>query len=511
MCGICGELNFTGSSPDLSALDRMTGQLISRGPDQSGTWSEGPLAFGHRRLTVIDPSFRSHQPMTDHKLGLTVVFNGTVYNYPVLREELRSLGYSFFSGGDTEVILNAYDAWGEHCPEHLQGMFAFAIWDSRQEELFLCRDRLGIKPLYFSCTSEKFRFASTMQALLAAGDVDTGIDPNALHYQLTLHSVVPAPRTLLQGVRKLEPGTCMRLDLRGKQHVLRYWNLQARRPQCRLSESDWLEKIHSSLRSAVQQYFSIADVPVGVLLSGGLDSSLLVGLLAEAGVANLRTFSIGFEDTAKERGNEFAYSDQVAACFHTDHHRYTISNNEVLKYLPDAVRAMSEPLAAQDAVAFYLLSQRVSESVSVVLSGQGADEVFAGYFWYPLMAAEQGDILERFRKYYFDRSHAEFLETVQPDYHAGDCTSELLRSLLAQDGAETDMDRILRLDVTTLLVDDPVKRVDNMTMAWGLEARVPYLDHALVETAFQMPMLKLFTTSRSIHTGIQSIFLTCGR
>ena len=487
MCGICGELNFTGKTPDLATLDRMRDKLISRGPNQSGIYSNGPLAFGHRRLTIIDPSFRSHQPMTDHNLGITIVFNGTIYNHPALREELKSRGYSFFSEGDTEVILKAYDAWGEECPKHLHGMFAFAVWDERKKSMFLCRDRVGIKPLYFSLSSDKIRFASNMQALLATGGIDTDIDPIALHHHLTLHAVVPAPRTLLQGVRKLEPGTSMTVDQHGRQHTRRYWHLEAQRPDRSVSEEEWIEKVHFSLNKAVQQYFSVADVPVGVLLSGGLDSSLLVGLLAKAGIENIKTFSIGFEDAPSEKGNEFKFSDLIAEHFHTDHHRYTLSNTEVLKHLPDAVRAMSEPMVAQDAVAFYLLSQRVSQTVPVVQSGQGADEVFAGYFWYPLMAAEQGDLVERFRKYYFDRSHSEFMETVHPDYHRGDCTSELIRELLSQKDAATDMDKIWRMDITTLVVDDPVKRVDNMTMAWGLEARVPYLDHTVVETALQMP------------------------
>ncbi|WP_446009827.1 N-acetylglutaminylglutamine amidotransferase [Candidatus Electrothrix sp.] len=487
MCGICGELNFQGKPPNLSVLDRMKGQLASRGPNQAGTYSNGPLAFGHRRLSVIDPSYPSYQPMTDHNLGLTIVFNGTIYNYHALHNELSNLDYSFLSQGDTEVIIKAYDAWGENCPEHLHGMFAFALWDERKKSMFLCRDRMGIKPLYFSLFPDKIRFASNTQALLAAGGIDTSIDPIALHHHLTLHAVVPAPRTLLQGVRKLEPGTSMTIDQHGQHQSRRYWQLTAQRPKENISEAEWIERTRVALNTAVQNHFTVADVPVGILLSGGLDSSLLVGLLAEAGVKKIPTFSIGFEDAPAEKGNEFEYSDLIVQHFQTDHHRYTIANDEVLQYLPAAVQAMSEPMVGQDTVAFFLLSERVSQTVPVVQSGQGADEVFAGYFWYPFMAAEQGDLVDRFRKYYFDRSHAEFLETVHPDYHGKDHTADCLGKLLSQPGADTDMDQILRMDVTTLIVDDPVKRVDNMTMAWGLEARVPFLDHNLVETAFQMP------------------------
>ncbi len=487
MCGISGELRFDGRAPDLKAVRRMTEALARRGPDDSGLYSDGPLAFGHRRLAVIDLSQRSHQPMVDDALQLAIVFNGTIYNYKTLRAELSAQGYRFFSDGDTEVIIKAYAAWGERCAERLHGMFSFAVWNMNKQTLFLARDRLGIKPLYYSRTQNYFRFASTTQALLAAGGVDTRIDPVALHHQLTLHAVIPAPRTILQGVRKLAPATTMTITVQGAASIHRYWELKAQRPAQPKTEQEWIAAVHQRLSAAVEKRRLIADVPVGVLLSGGLDSSLIVALLAEAGQKNLRTFSIGFEDVGGEKGSEFEYSDQVAARYATQHRRFLIPNGEVLTRLPECVRNMSEPMAAQDAVAFYLLAERVSKEVKVVQSGQGADEVFGGYFWYPLMQQETGSELERFRKHYFDRTHQEFLETVAPEYHGADHTSELIGELLAAPGAETFMDRVLRMDVTTLIVDDPVKRVDNMTMAWGLEARVPFLDHELAELALSMP------------------------
>ncbi|MCL5668660.1 MAG: N-acetylglutaminylglutamine amidotransferase [Gammaproteobacteria bacterium] len=487
MCGISGELQLDNAAPDLAAVRRMMQALERRGPDDSGFYSDGPLAFGHRRLAIIDLSQRSHQPMADEALGLSIVFNGTIYNYQTLRAELQSHGYTFFSGGDTEVIIKAYAAWGERCVERLHGMFAFAIWDAKKQSLFLARDRLGIKPLYYNHTQNYFRFASTTQALIAAGGVDTRIDPAALHHQLTLHAVIPAPCTILQGLRKLAPATTMAVDAQGHSATRRYWELKAERPAQPKTETEWIAAVHQKLREAVEKRRLIADVPVGVLLSGGLDSSLIVALLAEAGQKNLRTFSIGFEGVAQEKGSEFEYSDQVAARYATQHQRFLIPNGEVLARLPECVRNMSEPMVAQDAVAFYLLAERVSKEVKVVQSGQGADEVFGGYFWYPLMQAEQGSDLERFRKHYFDRTHQEFLETVTPDYHGADHSAKLIEQLLAEPGADTFMDRVLRMDATTLIVDDPVKRVDNMTMAWGLEARVPFLDHELAELALSMP------------------------
>ena len=488
MCGICGELRLDGAPADLDAIQRMMGELTRRGPDHGGSYSDGALGFGHRRLSIIDLSVRSNQPMVDAELGLALVFNGTIYNYKALRQELQGLGYRFFSEGDSEVILKAWHAWGTGCPERLHGMFAFAIWDANQRVLFLARDRFGIKPLYWSEHGGRLRFASSSQALLATGEVDTAIDPVALHHLFALHAVVPAPHTILSGIRKVPPAHWMRVEADGRRTEQAYWRLDATRPAEPWTEADWLEAIHDSLRQAVKKRSEVADVPVGVLLSGGLDSSLLVALLAEAGVPDLRTFSVGFEDTPEESGSEFEYSDRVVERYGTTHRKLRVPNDQVLWRLPEAVDAMTEPMFGQDAVAFYLLSEQVSREVKVVQSGQGADEVFGGYFWYPRIQAEQsGTPLERLAKHYFDRDHAEYLRLVAPPYEGPDHTGALIEGRLAEPGADELMDAILRLDVTTLIVDDPVKRVDNMTMAWGLEARVPFLDHQLVELAARCP------------------------
>ncbi len=488
MCGICGDLRLDGAPANLAAVERMNAALARRGPDHAGAWADGPLGMGHRRLAVIDLSHHANQPMLDRQTGLALVFNGTIYNHPELRAELQGLGHRFVSDGDTEVILRAWIQWGRDCLERLDGMFAFAVWDPRARTLTLARDRLGIKPLYWARAGDHFAFASSLPALLAGGGVDTRLDPVALHHQFTLHGVVPSPRTVLRGVRKLAPGHWLALDVEGRTEEGGYWSLEATRPPEPLREGDWLAAIHAALRAAVERRLRIADVPVGVLLSGGLDSSLLVGLLAEAGVEDLRTFSVGFEDSPEEAGSEFEYSDLVAARFHTRHRRFLVPNDQVLARLPEAVDAMAEPMFAQDAVAFYLLAERVSREIKVVQSGQGADEVFGGYFWYPRMAAETtGTPLERFRRHYFDRDHGEYLRMVGREFQVPDVTSEFIERKLAEPGADTFMDAVLRLDVTTLIVDDPVKRVDNMTMAWGLEARVPFLDRQLVELAARCP------------------------
>ncbi len=492
MCGICGELRFDSAQVDPDIIVKMMKKLEKRGPDSEGLFCENNLGLGHQRLSIIDLTKKSHQPMSDDNLSLHIVFNGTIYNYKSLRKILRSKGYIFFSEGDTEVILKAYHHWGEDCVTHLHGMFAFAIWDAQKKQLFIARDRLGIKPLYFTQTDKTFRFASNPQALLAAGEVNMGIDTWALHNLFTLHAVVPAPRTILKGIRKLPPAHTFMLQENGEIKQRCYWQLKAQRPKQVLSENAWIEAIHESLREAVRVRKEVADVPVGVLLSGGLDSSLLVALLAEAGVEDILTFSIGFDDIGDEQGSEFEYSDAIVERFNTTHHKMHIENSEVLKRLPEAVANMAEPMVAQDAVAFYLLSEQVSKHVKVVQSGQGADEVFGGYFWYPQMHEAKGEELSRFSQHYFDRDHTEFLDMVTPNYQTHDVTSQQIQQLLSLPDADDFMDRVLRMDVTTLVVDDPVKRVDNMTMAWGLEARVPFLDHKLVELAAQMPIeLKL--------------------
>lgn len=490
MCGIAGELRLDGGRPDMEAVLRMSARLARRGPDAEGAWQEGPVAFAHRRLAIIDLSERSRQPMVDASSGLSLVFNGTIYNYPELRAILHGRGHEFFSDGDTEVILRAYAEWGEDCVGRLSGMFAFAIWDSRRQKLFLARDRIGIKPLYFSRTEKHFRFASNMQALLAAKTVNTEIDPVALHHQFTLHAAVPPPFTILKGIRKLEQGTTLSIDINNNGVRIaerRYWSLKAQRPATPLTEHQWTEAIHESLRAAVKKRSQIADVKVGVLLSGGLDSSLLVALLAEQGISDLMTFSIGFEDHPEEKGHEFEYSDAVADWFGTRHHKYSIPNAEVLRRLPEAVDCMAEPMVSQDAVSFYLLSELVSKTVKVVQSGQGADEVFAGYSWHPKMNAEHGPFIERMRRHYFDRDHDEFAAMVEAGYQVGDVTGDLLAARLGEPFADEFIDQVLRAEATLLVTDDPVKRVDNMTMAWGLEARVPFLDHELVELAARIP------------------------
>ena len=488
MCGFSGEVRHDGREADVGAVARMTATMDDRGPDGSGVWSQRGVALGHRRLKIVDLSEHAAQPMVDPELGLTIAFNGMIYNYAELRTELQGLGRRFFSHGDTEVVLKAYAHWGEDFVDHLVGMFACAIVERDSGRVVLARDRLGIKPLYLAEVAGALRFASTLPALLAGGGVDTDLDRSALHSYLTFHSVVPAPRTVLAGVRKLPPATVRVIEADGTTRDRIYWQPLYTRDPAKVSWSaqDWEQAVLDALRLAVRRRM-VADVEVGVLLSGGVDSSLVVGLLAEQGQQDLRTFSIGFDAVAGRSGDEFHYSDLIAEHFGTKHVQLRIPPEQTLPALDRAVAAMAEPMVSHDAVAFYLLSQEVSQHVRVVQSGQGADEIFAGYHWYPPMLGAT-DPLDTYASAFFDRHDSGVRALLAPEWHAGaDESRRFVAEHFARPGADTALDRALRLDTEVMLVDDPVKRVDNTTMAFGLEARVPFLDHELVELAAQCP------------------------
>jgi len=520
MCGFAGEARFEtarhGAScfptADVEAVVRMGATMRARGPDATGTFQQGNVALAHRRLRIIDLSEHSQQPMTDPALGLTIAFNGCLYNYRALRDELAALGYRFFSDGDTEVALKAFHAWGERCVERFEGMFAFAIHERDTGRLTLARDRLGIKPLYYAQAPGRLRFASTLPALLAGGDVDTSIDPVGLHHYLSWHSVVPPPYTILRGVRKLAPATIASWEADGSCRSHSYWQLSVRAdPQLAALPRDERERlVEQALRSAVRRRL-VADVPVGVLLSGGVDSSLIVALLAELGASGLRTYSIGFEAAGGEAGDEFRWSALVAQRFGTRHEQIRIPSAELMDALPGTIDAMSEPMASYDNVAFWLLSREVSKSTRVVQSGQGADEVFAGYHWYPKLAGSS-DATADYARVFFDSAHAGYLDTVSDAFATDDASRAYVQRAFAAGASADAVECALQLDATVMLADDPVKRVDNMTMAWGLEARVPFLDHGLVELAARLPLEdKLGDDPASLRDGGKRVLKAIGR
>ncbi|HEY2449799.1 MAG TPA: N-acetylglutaminylglutamine amidotransferase [Mycobacterium sp.] len=502
MCGICGEIRFDGQAADVGAVARMTGAMTARGPDADGVVAHGPVAFGHRRLAIIDLSARGAQPMVDSDLGLTLVFNGCIYNYQELRNDLQAAGYRFFSTADSEVVIKAFHKWGVHSVERFKGMFAFAIADRDTGVVTLARDRLGIKPLYLASSPGRLRFASTVRALLKAGGVDTELDRQALHHYMTFHSVVPAPRTVYRGVRKLPPATVRVIQPDGSHADTVYWDPDFRRDPDKAfwSAGDWQAALMDALRAGVKRRM-VADVPVGVLLSGGIDSSVVVALLAEQGQHGLATFSIGFDSAEGESGDEYFYSDLVAKTFDTDHHKIHIDSSLLIPAVPKTIAAMNEPMVSHDCVAFYLLSEQVSKSVKVVQSGQGADEILAGYSWYPPLAnIAREQTTEAYAKVFFDRDHEDVLSIFSPEYGIDDDVSrEFAAGHQGAPGADSAVDAALRLDTQVMLVDDPVKRVDSMTMAWGLEARVPFLDHDFVELAGACPPeLKLASNGKGV-------------
>jgi asparagine synthase (glutamine-hydrolysing) len=420
--------------------------------------------------------------MTDDESGVTIVFNGCIYNHAELRAELSGRS-RFRSTSDTEVMLKAYAAWGDDFVDHLVGMFAFAIVDPRRDRVLLGRDRLGIKPLYVAALPGRLRFASTLPALLAGGGIDTGFDRAGLRDYLHWHSIVPAPRTVLRGVQKLPPATLRVVTPDGHWEDRVYWRADYRRDPARAdwTADDWVDAVHTALRTAVERRLT-ADVPVGVLLSGGLDSSLLVALLAELGRSEHDTFSIGFDGVGGERGDEFRYSDLVAERFGTRHHRIHVPPSELIA----AVEDKTEPMATPDVTAFHLLAREVSRVVKVVQCGQGSDEIFAGYDYHRRAADAGGDDAAAGFRAAFDDPDA--VELLVPELRPIDEPEPgRLDRHLGRPGADARLDAVLRLDTEVLMPDDPVKRVDSMTMAFGVEARVPFLDHDLVELAASCP------------------------
>jgi asparagine synthase (glutamine-hydrolysing) len=502
MCGIAGIVQWqTEKAPPntLQRLKSITDAMSSRGPDDEGIHQGDRYLLGHRRLKIIDLSDRARQPMIDHDLELELVFNGAIYNYQELRRELEQRGYRFFSDSDSEVIIKAYHYWKEDCVRRFNGMFAFCIIERQTGMAFLARDRLGIKPLYYLTNDGELVFASSLPALVKACVSSPEINPAALHYYLMLHSIVPAPETIFRDVFKLPPATVMTIAPDGDIRQHRYWSLSFATPQEKqgYGEPEWLEELDSALQMAVSRRL-VADVPVGVLLSGGLDSSLITALVAGMNKGKLDTFSIGFQSAGGEAGNEFPYSDLVAAQFGTRHHQVEISAAETLAAIPETVAAMNEPMVSHDNVGFHLVSREVSRHVKVVQSGQGADEIFAGYGWYPpLQAAPQP--VNTYINAFFDRDMTEYRETVTHRWLETELAHNFVARSFAEPGADDPVDKALRLDATVMLVEDPVKRVDSQTMAWGLEARVPFLDHELVELAAQMPSaLKLAQNGKGV-------------
>lgn len=498
MCGICGEIRLDKSFISKSQMTHMLEGIKSRGPDHEGIFQKDSVFLGHRRLSIIDVSSKSHQPMTDDNLKLSLVFNGVIYNYKSLRSKLEGKGYKFFSTGDTEVILKSYHHYREDCVKHLDGVFAFAILDHVKNAVFLARDRLGIKPLYYKISRESFQFASTTKSLITEGNFN--IDLTSLHYQFSLHSVIPAPRTILKEINKLEPGSTITIDFNGNINQKKYYELSKISIDKTITEDDAISEIERLLFIAISKRLITSDVPVGILLSGGLDSSLIVAMAAKNKLIDIDTYSIGFPTINEEKGDEFYYSDKIAKTFKTNHHKFNISESRLFEEIDNVISYMPEPMFSQDSSAFFLLAKEVSKRHKVVLSGQGADELFGGYFWYNKMNNSKGSNIDKFINNYFDRDHADYCKTISEDYSSEDYTRKLINNLFNKQHSSLDfLDQVFRLELSTLIIDDPVKRIDSMTMSHGLEARVPFLDTDLIEFVLKIPSQKKIKNNGKYH------------
>ena len=520
MCGIVGKLNLTEEPIVPEAMDRMTSLLAHRGPDDHGTFLDGALGLGARRLAILDLSSAGSQPLSNEDESIWVVFNGEIYNFRELKGELEAKGHRFRSQTDTEILVHLYEEEDLHGVEQLQGMFAFAVWDKRRKRLLLARDRLGKKPLFYAFDGRTFRFASEMKAILTDG-VSKEIDLLALHFYLA-YRYIPHPYTVFQSIRKLPPAHLLVLE-QGKIRIEPYWEL-TNSPPTERNEEALCQGIVERLRQAVRSRM-ISDVPLGAFLSGGIDSSAVVALMTEASSTPVRTFSVGFEGD----GDDLDRARTVAQAFGTEHHELLVKP-DATSLLPWLVRHLDEPFADPSIIPTFYIARFTRQHVTVALNGDGGDETFAGYskYWQDRAAAWLGVFpnvlqngllqraililrglvpkngrLESLQEVCWSASLAPperyaFLsqvlpETVRsklysPDLRATigdppDLLAERYRGIPFQD----NVNRMLAADLKGFLPDDLLYKMDMATMAHGLEARSPFLDHRFVEFAFSIP------------------------
>ncbi len=510
MCGINGIFNFDREDAVAESLiHAMRKQILHRGPDDFGTHFDGSVGLGFNRLSIIDLS-GGHQPMSNEDGTVWIVFNGEIYNFMGLRDELISKGHQFRTRSDTETIVHAWEEFGERCVDRLRGMFAFTIWDRRRRVLFGARDRMGIKPFYYYRNAKRFAFASELKALLEVPDIPRTIDPAALA-EFLRHRYVIAPRTILKDVFKLPPGHSILVSETGVE-VKRYWEIPVAAPR-RVSERDAIEEFRALLEETLRMHL-ISDVPLGAFLSGGLDSSAVVGLMHKLGVGDIKTFSIGYDTPESELG----YAKIVADHFHTDHHELLLTPTGFRDDLPRIVWSMDEPVGDEASLPLYCLAKFARQKVTVALSGEGSDEILGGYPIYRTMLAIErlqrvpgaglaGDLLAtlagdgKLRKYaemlgqpleerYWGVSRVFPPEKLARLFPAGRTAGEIDSAPKAFQGREhlDLLARMTALDMQTWLPDDLLVKADRMSMAASIELRVPFLDHKVVEFAAALPL-----------------------
>lgn len=530
MCGICGILSLSqGSHIDRDTILSMNNTLTHRGPDDSGVYVGNDVGLGMRRLSVIDLS-TGKQPIHNEDKTVWIVCNGEIYNYMILRKELEEKRHRFYTNSDTETIIHLYEEYGEKFIEKLNGMFAIALWDEKRKKLLLVRDRFGVKPLYYSKKSNKIFFASEIKALLQVSEISKELNLKALDYYLTFLSI-PAPESIFKDIKKILPGHYLRVE-NGNVDVKRYWN---KIPSITLTNGEkqnehyYASKIRELLEDSVKLRM-ISDVPIGAFLSGGIDSSTIVGLMSRLSNTQVKTFSIGFEE---EESNELPYTRKIAQYFNTEHHEFIVKP-DIVQLLEKLVWYFDEPFAVSSALPTYLLSQRTREHVTVALTGDGADEVFAGYprYWWDKTASIYGLIplffrkqiiwpifnmlpsstlspsmnsMRRIKKYIklgtlsSSRRYLEYLSFFNDDYKKELYSDELKTELEKTDPLDIFMPYLkevsgndivtqrLYLDMKTSLPDEMLMKVDRMSMAASLEARTPFLDYRLVEFVMDIP------------------------
>jgi asparagine synthase (glutamine-hydrolysing) len=527
MCGIAGVLHQErGGRAEPEVLRAMSAVLSHRGPDDEGFHVVGGVGLAHRRLSIIDLA-QGRQPLYNEDRSVVVVFNGEIYNYQELTRRLEARGHRFRTRSDTEVLVHGYEEWGPDLVEELRGMFAFALWDEGRRRLVLARDRLGIKPLYYHVRPGLLVFASEVKALLEHPGVPRELDPEALDPYLSLR-YVPGPRTLFRGIRKLQPGHLLVAD-EGGVRLSRYWELPEEDPSPAAAEAAqerFTEIFEESVRLRL-----IAEVPLGVFLSGGLDSTAVLAAMSRvAPDRRFKTFNIGYQGTSAEdeRANEDAYARLAARAFGAEHHEVRLSDEDFREALPRIVWHLDEPVADPACVPLYFISRRAREEITVVLSGEGADEILGGYGIYrrmlglerahrlldrasgghaaPLAAAAArllpGDRLrywarlaglplaERYRgvsRGFLPEGKAALLGGAGASVEGDRRLAELLAERTDAVAGASPLARMLRLDTTTWLPDDLLVKADKMTMAHSQELRVPFLDHRLVELAASLP------------------------
>jgi asparagine synthase (glutamine-hydrolysing) len=515
MCGIAGVIALDGSPVRLDWVKAMCDAIVHRGPDDDGYYADGQAAIGMRRLSIIDIE-GGHQPVSNEDGSVWVVFNGEIYNFADLRNDLIARGHVFRTASDTETIVHLYEQYGSDCVTHLRGMFAFAIWDRRRRSMLVARDRLGIKPLYYAQRGGRLYFASEIKSLLQVDEIEGRLNWRAVGHLFTYLST-PPDEGIVAGVRKLQPAHLLLASPHRPVRTHRYWDVQFT-PDYASSEEQLGERLQELLDASVREHL-VSDVPLGAFLSGGVDSSAVVAAMARLGAAPVKTFSIGFPEPEY---NELDYARRVSRQFGTEHHELVLEP-DVMGVLDDLVWHLDEPFGDSSAIPTFMVSRLAAQHVKVVLSGDGGDELFAGYDRYAVEGRERrveaipgwlrrfaGRVATRlpeatrgrnFLRHYaldgweryvdavtlfrHEQRRQLFRPEVQGAWAADDPSHRLLDELTRRDGhwlsamQALDLQRYLPLDILT--------KVDRMSMAHSIEARVPLLDHRLVEFAATIP------------------------